>query len=59
MEFDRLADEAGLSNIEKAQLVSEANGDYKKAIESLSYGEGPLATSEEINKLLEESEDFG
>ena len=41
IKFDQLADEAGLSNIEKAQLVSEAGGDYKKAIESLSYGEEP------------------
>jgi hypothetical protein len=57
MEFDRLADEAGLSNIEKAQLVSEANGDYKKAIESLSYGGEP--TTEDINTMLSDSEDFG
>jgi hypothetical protein len=57
MKFDQLADEAGLSNIEKAQLVSEANGDYKKAIESLSYSGEP--TMEDINTMLSGSEDFG
>ena len=57
MEFDRLADEAGLSNIEKAQLVSEAGGDYKKAIEALSYGGEP--SIEDINSILSQNEDFG
>jgi hypothetical protein len=55
--FDRIADEAGLSNIEKAQLVSEANGDYKKAIESLSYGGEPFP--DDLNSLLSQNEDFG
>ena len=51
--FDQLADEAGLSNIEKAQLVSEVNGDYKRAIESLGYGG---ETQEDINNALAASE---
>jgi uncharacterized protein YjbI with pentapeptide repeats len=54
---DKLADEAGLSNIEKAQLVSEAGGDYKKAIEALGYGGEP--STDDINATLSENEDFG
>jgi hypothetical protein len=54
IEFDRLADEAGLSNIEKAQLVSEANGNYKRAIELLDFGE---ETPDTINDKLAAAED--
>jgi hypothetical protein len=55
MKFDQLADEAGLSNLDKAQLVAEANGDYKKAIESLSFGEAPLS-DEDLNARLSEGD---
>jgi hypothetical protein len=39
--FDAKVKEIGLSNIESAQLVAEAGGDYQKALEMLSYGEEP------------------
>ena len=58
IEFDRLADEAGLTNIEKAALIAENNGNYKMAIEALSYGGEP--SEEDINaKLSEADQDFG
>jgi hypothetical protein len=58
LKFDQLADEAGLSNIDKAQLVAEYNGDYKKAIESLSYGgeEPPALSAEDLNARLAEGD---
>ena len=55
MKFDQLADEAGLSNIEKAQLVSEAGGDYKKAIEALSFG-GDELSPDDLNARLAEGD---
>jgi hypothetical protein len=55
LRFDQLADEAGLSNLEKAQLVAEANGDYKKAIESLSFGETPVS-EDDLNARLAEGD---
>jgi hypothetical protein len=52
--FDELADAAGLTNIEKTQLVSEAHGDYKLAIELLG-GEPPLS-AEDLNARLAEGD---
>jgi hypothetical protein len=58
IKFDQLADEAGLTNIEKAALIAENNGNYKMAIEALSYGGEP--SEEDINaKLSETDQDFG
>jgi hypothetical protein len=51
-EFARLADEAMLSNIEKAALVSDANGDYQKAIGLLNFGVDPEPSESDINAEL-------
>lgn len=51
-EFDRVADEMGLSNIEKAALVKEAQGDYQKALASLNFGADQEPSEEDINQEL-------
>ena len=58
IKIDQLADEAGLTNIEKAALIAENNGNYKMAIEALSYKGEP--SEEDINAIFSETDqDFG
>lgn len=54
-EFDAACKEARLSNIEVTQLLSEAGGDYSKALELLNYG-GQPPSQEEINNSLAAAE---
>ena len=47
-----------MTNIEKAALIAENNGNYKMAIEALSYGGEP--SEDEVNtKFAEAEQDFG